>query len=557
LDVLRRHPRPLRFVLGRLLSRTGWCRRFLIHQPGYRLRFFPSNLAEQLWVDSTQRQHALAFFRRYLRAGDVVADVGANIGDVAIVCARTVGPRGRVHAFEPHPRVFDWLKQNINLNGLDNIQLTNAALGEHDGALDISNDRRDDMNRMLPAGGGISVPVRRLDEILEGTERIDLLKIDVEGFELFVLRGAEKVLARTQAVYVEVGAEHFRQFGYACADVFSLLMSSGFMLHRFRGDTEVEAISSNYMPVGVENIFAVRDAATLQARLHGSTISAIVTAYRRIPQALETIRRIRACEPPPREIVVHVDGNETATVDAIRTIFPDIQVIVSTTNVGPGGGRNKLLAECHTPYVASFDDDSYPMDGEYFARVASLLEVNPKAAVLAADVFHLEEKVANASSTPPRWVDSFPGGGCAYRRSMFFATAGYVPLAIAYGMEEVDLSLQLIDQGYQILHAPELRVFHDTDRLRHADPEVSAASIANIALLAYLRYPLFYWWLGLAQLASRVFWLLRVGRTSGVMTGLASIPNHLYANRHHRATVSVKCMKRARALRRTPEPATG
>lgn len=557
LNVIRRHPRPLRFIAGRLLSRTGWCRHFLIRQPGYQLHFSPSNLAEQLWVDSSQRRHALAFFRRYLRAGDVVADIGANIGDVAIVCARAAGPRGSVHAFEPHPRVFGWLGQNVELNGLANVHMTNTALGERDGALDISNDRRDDMNRVLPAGGGISVPVRRLDDLLEGAERVDLLKIDVEGFELFVLRGAPRVLERTHAVYIEVGVEHFREFGYSCAEVFALLTSNGFALYRFRGDTGVEPVGGNYIPTGVENILAVRNAAEMQERMHGTAVAAIVTAYRRIPQTLETLRRILACVPPPREVLVHVDGNETATADAVRAEFPGLQVIVSSANVGPGGGRNKLLAECRTPYVASFDDDSYPMDGDYFARIGNLFESHPDAAILAAQVVHRNEKVPAAAHAVSREIDSFLGAGSVYRREKFLATAGYVPLRIAYGMEEVDLSLRLIDLGHAVVYSPPLRVFHDTELAHHSDADVTAGSIANIALLAYLRYPAFYWWLGIAQLASRVLWLLSAGRTSGVVSGLVSIPGHLYAHRAYRATVSFGCMRRARALRRAPEPATG
>ena len=555
LDVIRRHPRPLRFIAGRLLSRTGWCRHFLIWQPGYRLHFSPSNLAEQLWVDSSQRQHALAFFRRYLRAGDVVADVGANIGDVAIVCARTVGTRGRVHAFEPHPRVFGWLGQNVELNGLANVKLTNTALGERDGSLDISNDRRDDMNRLLPDGGGISVPVRRLDDLLQGVQRVDLLKIDVEGFELFVLRGAPRVLERTNAVYIEVGVEHFRQFGYGCAEVFTLLVSKGFALHRFRGDTEVEPVNDSYVPTGVENILAVRNAAEMQERMHGTDVAAIVTAYRRIPQTLETLRRILACVPPPREVLVHVDGNETATADAVREEFPGSQVLVSAINVGPGGGRNKLLAECQTPYIASFDDDSWPLDCDYFGRIPELFEAQPDAAVLSAQVVHKTVEATPKFDDETREIDSFLGGGCVYRREAFLATAGFVPLRIAYGMEEVDLSLKLIQLGYRILNAPSLRVFHDTDLAHHSDPAVTAGSIANIALLAYLRYPPGYWWLGMAQLASRLIWLIRAGRIAGILAGLAAIPNHLYGHRNHRAPVSSDTMRRARLLRKQQKSA--
>lgn len=282
-------------------------------------------------------------------------------------------------------------------------------------------------------------------------------------------------------------------------------------------------------------------------------VSALVTAYLRTEATLDTLDRLSRLSPAPDEVLVHVDGGRMEVAKAIAERFPAVRLTVSTECVGPGGARNKLLAQCQAPYAVSFDDDSYPLDADFCDRVVKLFEVYPQAAVLAADVFHQGEQVADLAVSRPRWVDSFPGGGCAYRRSVFSSTTGYVPLPVAYGMEEVDLSLRLIDQGHRILHTPLLRVFHDTDRARHSDPEVTAASIANIALLAYLRYPPAFWWLGVAQLASRVLWLLRVGRISGIAAGVAAIPGHLIKYRHHRAPVSFRGMRRARALRRAPE----
>ena len=283
-------------------------------------------------------------------------------------------------------------------------------------------------------------------------------------------------------------------------------------------------------------------------------IAAIVTAYRRLPDTLRTLQRILDCQPPPHEVLVHVDANQTAIAEGIAASFPQAKVLVTRENIGPGGARNKLIAACKAPYVASFDDDSYPCDRDYFGRVVALFDRHPTAGVLAARVFHRTEEITDSSGLMPQWVDTFPGGGCAYRRDVFLATAGYVPLAVAYGMEEVDLSIRLIDCGTGILHTPSLRVFHDTDLSRHADPEVTAWSIANIALLAYLRYPGSYCWLGAAQLASRVLWLVKAGRLRGILRGLALIPRHLSAHRHYRATVSVAGLVRARELRRRPQP---
>src|SRR5262249_35452123 len=74
-------------------------------------------------------------------------------------------------------------------------------------------------------------------------------------------------------------------------------------------------------------------------------ITAIVTAYQRIDQTLGTLKKLRACRPAPEEILVHVDGNQTQCEAAIRRAFPEIKLLRSEKSVGPGGGRNKLVAQ--------------------------------------------------------------------------------------------------------------------------------------------------------------------------------------------------------------------
>src|SRR5258706_13958840 len=91
LRILYNHKRPLKFLAARLLAKTGLCRMLKIEQSGYKLRFYRSNLSEQLWIDPGWRGPALAFFYSYVRTGDTVIDVGANIGDTALVCALRAG----------------------------------------------------------------------------------------------------------------------------------------------------------------------------------------------------------------------------------------------------------------------------------------------------------------------------------------------------------------------------------------------------------------------------------------------------------------------------------
>jgi GT2 family glycosyltransferase len=284
-------------------------------------------------------------------------------------------------------------------------------------------------------------------------------------------------------------------------------------------------------------------------------ISAIVTAYERIEQTLATLKVIQSCAPAPDEILVHVDDNRVECVLAIRTAFPDVRVLLSHERVGPGGGRNKLLGAVTQDFVASFDDDSYPIDSDYFARAQQLFAKQPNASVICAALYHRGETIA-LDERKAEWTADFCGGACVFRRSAFLEAGGYVPLPVAYGMEEVDLALRLHARGGRILTSSWLRVFHDTDLQRHGDPRVTAGSIANLALLAYLRYPVSLWVVGLGQCVNRVVWLLRHGRRRGIWTGVRMIPEHLRAHREYRLPLAFRQVKSYLALRRAPLPET-
>jgi GT2 family glycosyltransferase len=269
-----------------------------------------------------------------------------------------------------------------------------------------------------------------------------------------------------------------------------------------------------------------------------SEISAIVTAFERVERTLETLRILKGCRPAPDEILVHVDGDQRACAEAIQRAHPDVRVLVSDTNVGPGGARNVLIAAARHPIVASFDDDSYPVDADYFARLRAVIDDVREASVVGACVYHRHQSVGEDLKSAA-WVADFSGGACAYRREHFLDTGGYVPLETAYGMEEVDLALRLHAGGRRVLQTPWLRVFHDTDLARHSDPHVTAASIANLALLTYLRYPSTLWAVGAAQCINRVWWLLGHGRARGVWRGLRDIPTVLRRHRHERRVVRI------------------
>ena len=264
LAIIRAQERPFRFVFARFLTKSGLCRIFTIQQRGYRLRFNPSNLAEQLWVKPWSRNDALEFFRAYLKPGDRVIDVGANIGDTVLTASTCVGSEGLVWAIEPHPRTFRFLRANLALNRVKNVEAINRAAGDVSGAVGFTDDRRDDMNRV--GDGTLRVPIGPLDELIPWRGAISLLKVDVEGYEKPVFAGAKVLLQTTRCLYFEIGRTHFSWFGYQVRDLLQLLKSEGFQLFRIPSNGCLAGIDVGYDTDVVENVVGLKDPAAFSER---------------------------------------------------------------------------------------------------------------------------------------------------------------------------------------------------------------------------------------------------------------------------------------------------
>jgi FkbM family methyltransferase len=143
--------------------------------------------------------------RRLLERQRVFFDVGANVGYHSFLAAALLEGRGAVHAFEPWPTVFDDLAANARLNGFRSLDVNCLALADRDGesSLFVPDGPEWTTASLVPDGSARvreSVPAMRFDTYCRrrGIERVDLLKIDVEGAELQVLRGMGSLLSRWQ-----------------------------------------------------------------------------------------------------------------------------------------------------------------------------------------------------------------------------------------------------------------------------------------------------------------------------------------------------------------------
>jgi FkbM family methyltransferase len=256
--------RPFKFIVSRILWHSQLCRFFKIKCKNYVLRFYPSALSASMWLDPNERRDDDIFLAAYLKEGDVVLDIGANIGTVALESAALTGCNGRIFAFEPHPRIFKYLNSNIKINNFKNIETFNTALGDHEGTIMLTDNYSDDQNKVQLDSSSRNIhkiSIRPLDNILidrlMNIDRIALMKIDVEGYELFVIRGARKILSRCECVYIESYEEHFNKYGYTTSDMLNILENNGFYLYK-RNDGRFMRINLPYVSDVCENIFALR-----------------------------------------------------------------------------------------------------------------------------------------------------------------------------------------------------------------------------------------------------------------------------------------------------------
>ena len=216
--------RPFKFLLSRLLRKTGLCKFFIIDKSVYKLKFHPSSSSTTYWYNPDTQKKDEEFMINYLKRDDVVVDVGANIGTHSLLAA-SLGCE--VYAIEPHPVIFKYLQENVLLNGFD-IKLFNLALGNFNAHILLSDKYADEQNRI--GNEGVKVRIRRLDDLLDMP--IDLLKVDTEGYEKFVFLGGMDTLRRTKCVFFECKEKLFKNYGYGKKDILDILRPLGFKLYK-------------------------------------------------------------------------------------------------------------------------------------------------------------------------------------------------------------------------------------------------------------------------------------------------------------------------------------
>jgi FkbM family methyltransferase len=179
------------------------------------------------WVEETGRldhdQNALPYILPHINEGNTVLDIGAYIGDHTIAYSNKVGETGEVMAFEPSINAYRCLKHNML--GIKNVFCQQVAVGLKNGRTDIQEvEGNDGMNYILEGG---TVEMIKIDFLK--LKKCDFIKIDVEGYELDVLKGAKNTIKKFKPkLLIEINNETLTRVGVDRKQIFEWLNDMGY-----------------------------------------------------------------------------------------------------------------------------------------------------------------------------------------------------------------------------------------------------------------------------------------------------------------------------------------
>jgi len=187
-----------------------------------------------------------------MNKGDTIIDIGANVGDVSLHAAKIIGDKGSVHSFEPDPINFQRLSKNWKNNHFSNIVLNNLGIGNEKGSFNLAIVREGNqgMNRIV-ASDASDINSNRIDVITldsyvreNDLKKVDLIKIDVEGFEMNVLKGSKEVInAFRPSFFIELDDSNLREQGSSAKELVELLEGYDYQIRNAESKEQITPVS--------------------------------------------------------------------------------------------------------------------------------------------------------------------------------------------------------------------------------------------------------------------------------------------------------------------------
>lgn len=237
-----------------------------------------SILSEIIYLNKFEKSE-LVFIEKVLKKGDVFFDIGANIGLFSLVVSKKIGKKGKIYSFEPSSNIFERLCENININYIKNINPQKLALSNEKGKakFTVSLDGYDAWNSLSKPSAG-----KRFDYEIVETETLDgfikkhnlkgkifLIKLDVEGWEIPVIKGGLEALSDKDApiMMVEFTEQNAINSGFSCKELYQLITDLGYKLYSYnskKNHLSLEKLRGTYPYI---NLFAIKNINEVKKRM--------------------------------------------------------------------------------------------------------------------------------------------------------------------------------------------------------------------------------------------------------------------------------------------------
>ncbi|MCW5878099.1 MAG: FkbM family methyltransferase [Anaerolineales bacterium] len=203
-----------------------------------------------------------ALIQNYVKPGQTVLDIGANIGYYTLLFAKRVGGSGVVHAFEPESNAFKLLEKNLELNGYQNVVLHPLAVSNKDGETYLARDPFSNLDHRIKSGSehqeaSIKIRTAKIDSLIGSSElTVDVVKLDIQGAEYSAVQGMQATLSKSPTVLLlsEFWPEAIQDLGADPRGYYDLLLEHGFKLNEIdeRGKTLTPINSYNELQAACE-----------------------------------------------------------------------------------------------------------------------------------------------------------------------------------------------------------------------------------------------------------------------------------------------------------------
>jgi len=215
-------------------------------------------------------QDETIFVRRFLENGDIFLDIGANIGLFSLIASHYVGDKGKIYTFEPATETYRRLCENVEMNAFNNILTFQIGLSDKEEELlfNTSQTGYDAWNsftklEVLKDSQSILVKTKTLDSFLNqlNISDVNFVKLDVEGWEMNVLKGSKELLLSEKApvLMVEFTEENAFAAGYYCGEIYDFVKQFGYNWYRYDSKQNTLIYEEKRLHYPYDNLFAIKD----------------------------------------------------------------------------------------------------------------------------------------------------------------------------------------------------------------------------------------------------------------------------------------------------------